>query len=475
MEIDLIGILTLVYAGLMCWLSIETMFIMFVCASLLLSAAAFKAGGIGVTPSHLLLAFLIGLVFREPGAVASLRNYLKFPRVGSWVIGLSVYCVATGIFFPRLFQSVTLVSPIGTTAYEMSWSPVPLGPSSGNMTQSLYMIGSVAVYLTTVVFLRDSARFRVLMQAFILYSICNIMFALVDLATFWTNTGYLLEFIHNGNYTLHLNEVEVGFKRISGSFTEAAAFAGATLGALGFTLRLWRGGIYPGLTLALSAIDVVLLLLSTSTTAYLGLVVVLAAAYAQALAALLGRARSLNDLLFVVFAPLSVLALAMYAALDRSMWTAGVEILQAIVFDKSSSTSAVERAGLNAQAFINVVDTFGLGAGTGSVRASSFPVALLANLGLLGTAIYGAFLAVVFFGRLSAPSGSRVRIVQEASRAGAFGILVACSISGTLIDLGLPFFMFAAMACGHHAEPASCEALRLDRSGGRRRRVPLTV
>ena len=475
MEIDLIGILTLVYAGLMCWLSTETMFVMFVCASLLLSAAAFKAGGIGVPPSHLLLAVLIGLVFREPGALSSLRQYLTFPRVGSWVIALSIYCIATGIFFPRLFQSMTLVSPIGTTAYEMSWSPVPLGPSSGNMTQSIYITGSLAVYMTTVVFLRKKIRFRVLMHAFIIYAICNIMFASLDLVTFWTNSGYLLDFIHNGNYTLHLDETEVGFKRISGSFTEAAAFAGATLGALGFTLRLWRGGIYPVLTLALSVIEVALLLLSTSTTAYVGLVIVLAAAYAQALAALLGRARSSNDLLFVVFAPLSVMALVMYVALDRSMWSAGVDMLQAIVFDKSSSTSAAERAGLNVQAFVNVVDTFGLGAGTGSVRASSFPVALLANLGLLGTALYGAFLAVVFFGRLGAPPRSLERTVQEASRAGAFAILVACTISGTLIDLGLPFFMFAAMACGHHVESASRGEIGLHSSALKRLRFPLAV
>jgi hypothetical protein len=103
------------------------------------------------------------------------------------------------------------------------------------------------------------------------------------------------------------------------------------------------------------------------------------------------------------------------------------------------------------------MDTFGFGVGLGSVRASGFFVAVLASIGVLGTLFYAGFLLIVFFrpGRRAAdPFAAEV---QRAARSACLALLIAGSISGAFIDLGLPFFMFAGIAC---ADPILPHRLR---------------
>jgi hypothetical protein len=117
------------------------------------------------------------------------------------------------------------------------------------------------------------------------------------------------------------------------------------------------------------------------------------------------------------------------------------------VFDKLSSDSGVERTRWNEQAMVNFADTDGLGAGVGSVRASSFPIAVLGNIGLPGAVTYGIFLLQLFFGRRGRWQAPFPAACQGAARWACFTQLVAASVAGSFIDLGLPFFVFAGLAC----------------------------
>src|SRR5205807_968959 len=98
----------------------------------------------------------------------------------------------------------------------------------------------------------------------------------------------------------------------------------------------------------------------------------------------------------------------------------------------------------NSQAIQNFLDTYGFGAGNGSVRASSFPIAVIASLGILGSATYALFLLTIHF-RTENAAPPEIRALQAAARSACFAWLIAASTSGSFIDLGLPFFAFAAL------------------------------
>jgi hypothetical protein len=129
-------------------------------------------------------------------------------------------------------------------------------------------------------------------------------------------------------------------------------------------------------------------------------------------------------------------------------WSMSImSMMDAMIFNKMSTSSGIERSSWNAQAIQNFLDTMGFGIGNGSVRASSFPVALIASLGVFGALTYSLFLVQIWMGKRGAPAADSIEeSIQQAARSACLGWLIATSVSGGLIDLGLPFFILAALA-----------------------------
>jgi hypothetical protein len=99
------------------------------------------------------------------------------------------------------------------------------------------------------------------------------------------------------------------------------------------------------------------------------------------------------------------------------------------------------RSSANNQAWSNFIDTYGLGVGLGTTKASSFAIVLVSNLGVIGAGLFLAFLGNV----LRAP-GAESSAVVRAARAAVLAALIAACTSGTVFDLGVAFFAFAAAA-----------------------------
>src|SRR6185436_7052729 len=88
---------------------------------------------------------------------------------------------------------------------------------------------------------------------------------------------------------------------------------------------------------------------------------------------------------------------------------------------------------------------------------SSFTVAVIGSLGVPGALLYAIFLLTIWFGRRSAATASTSQM-QSAARSACLAWLIAASVSAGLIDLGLPFFAFAALATAQNIpsrKPAS--------------------
>ncbi|MCW6509037.1 hypothetical protein [Lichenifustis flavocetrariae] len=457
MSVGVIGLVTVIIGAIALLRGPAFGFVAFVPLTLLGAAGAVLLGGSGtIQPGHLMLGLLAASCWGRLDWSAARRD-LAFPRAGFWLAAFTVLAVCGAAILPRLLAQETFINAIGTTEYGPSVLLVPLGPTSGNVTQSIYIVADLVCFVLCSAFAGRPDGFRLLARVMLVYCGLNIAFAALDLVTFWTNTSYLLDPIRNADYQLHVETLVTGLKRIVGSFTETSSFSYATLGALGYAAELWLAGIRPRLSGPIALVSFLLLVLSTSTTAYVATPVLVAVLYVRTLIRAAHRRSPGTAYAFVLLAPLFLIAVTACILLTPRAMAAVSDTLSVLLFDKASSQSGIERAQWNVTAWQNFLDTGGIGTGLGSVRASSFPIALLANTGAPGFALLMVFLAYVLIGVRTAPMGSSATAVRDASRMACLGLFLGASVSGAMVDLGLPFFIFAALAC---RRPAPVDARR---------------
>jgi hypothetical protein len=442
-SLEFAGVITVAVGILALWFGETFAFTAFIVSSVFGSTAAIILTGIGasIQPAHLLLGFLVLVVFRKKENLAACAKLIEFPRPGFWLVCTWVYGIVGAFFFPRLFAGNFDVNPIGNGT---GFSQVPISPSSGNLTQSVYFTADVVCFLTCSVFLETRSGVRTVTLALIAFCIANIAFAAIDFVTFSTGTGYLMNSIRNATYVIFNGAPETGFRRIIGSFTESSEFSSVTFGAFAFSTQLWLSGAYSRASAAISLVSLFLLVLSLSSTAYVALPVYVTLLYLAQVAALFRRRENPTALAqFLIFVPLILAAAAFVIFLWPSALRVVSETITATVFDKSTSESGIDRGRLNIEAIQSFFDTLGLGAGIGSIKTSSFVLAVLANLGVAGTIFYGLFIRSILFGSKIRTSRDAARL---AARSGAIAGLITGTISGTLIDLGLIFFVLCALA-----------------------------
>ena len=482
-SIELIGMITAVFGIVAVLRGPAFGLATFVPMTLLGSAGAVLLGGSGtIQPAHLMLGFvfLSFLLHRNRGF--DVAAAVRFPGAGFWLVSFTAVAIVTAVLMPRLFAGATAINAVGTTEQGPSAELVPLGPTSGNATQSAYLIADALCFLLCSAFVTRFEGYRLLGRAVAAYCVLNIGFAALDLATFWSNTADWLTFIRNADYQLHVETVVTGLKRIVGSFTETSSFAYATLGALGFSARLALAGVRPRLFVTLAVVSLALLVFSTSTTAYVAAPILMTWIYVTTLIRAIKGRVGRSAVAFLVLAPMLALVLAIGIALEPRTRAAVNETVSTLVVEKSSSQSGLERTQWNVTALRNVRDTEWFGAGLGSVRASSFPVALLSNTGVLGAVLFAIFAGAVLIPRRSTVQGGsneqssrfaggtawpaaaeEIAAVQDGARTACLGLLIGATISGALVDLGLQFFVFAALAVARPRWPPVPQSSRLNR------------
>jgi hypothetical protein len=132
--------------------------------------------------------------------------------------------------------------------------------------------------------------------------------------------------------------------------------------------------------------------------------------------------------------------------LDSSLWSEVTRLVDQTVLTKAMSNSGQERGAWNALALQGFVDTDFLGAGVGSVRSASFLVAILASIGIPGALLFAPFLYHVLIKPIAKSESDPVRRdVRAAARFACFAQLLAATLAGVFIDLGLQFYLFASL------------------------------
>jgi hypothetical protein len=447
MTVELIGVVAFVLG--LTGLFVRPSFLVYVfLGSTLLGAAAAlildSLGGTTIQPAHLLLGFLTVRLLASPETGTGALRALQFGRPGFWLLVTTIYATISAYVMPRLFAGQTMafaVRALGTGNFA-----APLAPTTSNLTQSVYLIGDCICFLVLVGFGGSEAGRKCLGRAALMCVVLNLVFAALDLATYLTGTSELLSFIRNSTYSLLSDTELAGFKRIVGSFVEASSFGYWTLGYCAFATSLWLNGVAPRLTLSLSLLSLLALLFSTSTTAYVGLAVYLLAQLGLIAYSAMVRPVRPEMILFAVALPFAFSLLVILICLNDASAAYFGDLFNTLVLNKMTTDSGIERSSWNSQAIQNFLDTYGFGAGNGSVRASSFPVAVIASLGLFGGIGYVLFLLTIYLGKGRAAPPD-IAALQGAAKSACFAWLIAASTSGAFIDLGLPFFSFAALAC----------------------------
>lgn len=450
MGVEIAGIVALAIGIVSLFAPLTFIIYAFWLSTLLAAAATFDLdilGGANITPSHILLGFLAIRLLSDKSILKRVQTAMALGRPAFWLLLTLLYSFISAYFLPRLFQGQTFTMPVRAA----EGYGVLLGPSSSNFTQSVYFASDFICFVILYGYASDISARRVLGSAALALATLNLAFAGLDMATYWTHTTELLAPIRNAHYTLFVDDQVAGFKRIAGSFTEASSFGSVTLGCLAFTSRLWLLGIRRRYTGVLSALSLLALLFSTSTTAYVGL-----AAYGFIIYMEIGvhaMRKSLTPQMWWVLigCPLAIAIGTIIIALNDNYSDYALYLLDTMVLGKMSTASGMDRAAANSLALQSFFDTGGFGVGNGSVRASSFPIAVLASLGVFGAFLFSMFFMSTLFSR---PAGAEDQL-DVAYRQGAKSVcivwVITATIAGPLIDLTLAYYAFAALASGSSA------------------------
>jgi hypothetical protein len=362
-----------------------------------------------------------------------------------WVLcSLMVYTIVGAWLFPRLFAGQTSVFVQSKTRKGVI--EAALAPVSGNISQTGYFIlgGLTAIALCVLLLQKD--RIDQIRRGFLLWCCLHAGMGLIDLTSKLAGAGDVLWPIRTASYAMLTEVNEAGFSRIAGAYSEASAFGGVSLACLSFCYVYWRK-TKSHLARGLSVVLLVLVVFSTSSTAYVGLSVLsLPVAFSILRSLLFGRVAS-DEILIITLLSVGVLTALVISVYDEGFFDPFVHLIDTAVINKASSSSGQERAYWNIKSLQAFLDTSGLGIGFGSSRASSWPIAVVSQLGLVGSLMMAMLLGVVArgMGRLSPYVDRETDAVVSSVRACTLAGIVAGSLAGGSAEPGMFFFIALAV------------------------------
>lgn len=354
---------------------------------------------------------------------------------------------------PRIFAGMTLTFPldrtaIGVTDGALKLPLLPLAPRASAVTQSAYLLSSTAVFLAALWALRRDQR--VLSAALWGATGTQALFGGLD-AVGWGG----MEFLRTAAYQIAPTQDLAGFVRVVGAATEPSQFGLVSAVLAAWHLWRWREG--GGAThLCAATVMMAFAVSSLSTTALIALLCALT--WFAMGAAMRPRGPGFGALV----ASIGALCVAGMGWAALGPHAGAIETaFNAMLTDKLTSESGVERAYWARQSLTNFVDTFGFGSGLGSAKASGWLTALLGQTGAPGALLMLVFLISVFV----KPTANR------AARAAAAVWMIGALLSEARVDLGYLFFLTSAGALAGRA--ASSAALTRPAAAYARRLSPL--
>jgi hypothetical protein len=295
----------------------------------------------------------------------------------------------------------------------------------------------------------------------------HVLTGVADLGLTAVHQESLLKIFRNAHYQ-QLDQTISAFHRISGIMPEPSNYAAYGLVMLAIMGEMWMRGVAARATGLAALAMLVILLLTTSTTAYLGVafygftllfrILFMPGASETSKSAVVG-------ILFLAFAGMAIGAMLFRPDFARK----ALDVLSYTTVAKGSTGSGSERALWAREGLQAFVFTHGLGVGVGSFRSSGLFAAAIGSVGLIGLLLLVGYLfqvvrplsASTYRARVPAPLGAGV----AASWAVLMSIVAASSTSATP-DPGALCGVLAGLALVWRAPRASPRRERLGAPAG---------
>lgn len=456
MILTLIG-LVIFLAGLVIFFArdIGTAFVFFIFCTLFGGSAAFILPGLGyssVQPAFVALMFL-AMRIALPSRVAE-RPIVQSLRDNLWLGLFALWAVVTAIAMPRIFADHMNVVPMRPSVSGDLYETVPLRPTNQNITIAFYIVGTFFIALCSAVAIRQplgAVRFvRIAVLVGWIHALLGATGALFA-ETFW---GNVLNFFRNGSYA-QVDQAILGFRRINGIMPETSTYAAYGFAWFVLLAELWLRSVQRGRTGPAALALLIVLIASTSSTAYAAIIVyMLIIAIRMLLFPKAFRAANFAWIVAVLF--LSSVAIGLLILFKPELAAEFGQIFDHAVLSKAKSDSGLQRLFWARQGLDAFANSYGLGIGVGSFRSSSFLTAIIGSTGVVGCVLMTAYLVKTFrplspstYGRPLDPIDS----VGIAAGWGALGGLIPAALSSPSPDPGATFAIFAAVALSLRSVP----------------------
>ncbi len=414
------------------------------------AAAAFNlpaVGGATIGQLEFAICALMLTVFLMPQGPNQFFGTLRPGQAGFWLLLLILYCLLSSFFFPRIFAGQTEIFSLSRALNTKGIISVPLQPTNGNISQSMLFLLAALCFVALATLFRVRPDEKAVLKALMIVTSVNFILGWLDVITFAAGMEALLEPIRTANYDMLINHRMAGIKRMIGGMPEASSFGAFSLGLFGIWMHYWITGPKTPWVTVMFAMATISVLRSTSSGAYVA-VVALLAIYSIGWALLAGRGKVSPRAAVLIFA--GVIGFWICTIII----VAGYQLVETItmffdntLLNKLDSDSGVERGSWNTQAYANFTDTWFLGAGLGSVRASNWFLACLGSIGVIGTAFYFAFLASI--ARAPAETGNDMRdAIIQSLKIGCLALLIAALLTAPTPNLGTFFYVLAGLSVG---------------------------
>jgi hypothetical protein len=411
--------------------------------SVFAAAAIAVFGGAGITPALLpcllfVLCFMVSIFsgVRYPAARQAITLLTPFILV---ILGALI----SSLVMPRLFQGDVLVWPQKIALFFVR---MPLAPNSGNYTQDMYLLADATLTVTATIYLaRPGVMLNKLFDCYLSASLIADCVALWQFAGNSFHLWYPSSFFLSNPGWAQLSEESVGsLIRINGPFSEPSSLAAYLCAPVAASAWLILNGDKRRFLQIVFWLGLSVTLLSTSTTGYATLGVMVAMLVLRSTVSASARFRQR-----VVIAAIIISALVGGASIIIPAAAPGVanEVSTIInsTLGKSQSSSYRDRSAADSDSISEMLETSGLGVGWGSNRSSSLLPGLCASIGVWG--IFG----LLWFGALiylELKKISKIKLNPETKRGGMSVAIITSLVAASISEPNITspdFYLLLAM------------------------------
>lgn len=417
-------------------------------------------GGMSLMGASVCAALTIGLYILQLITQRHDSAGIVIPKGGLPLIALGIYGIISATINVRLFAGDIMVFSLDRSATGSGGGIygrlVPLQPNSGNISQTFYLLLSIAFFFVAYQILRKYGT-QLLHRSLVLVALIHLCLAALDACAL----DNLLSPLRTANYALLTHHTIAGLPRVIGGFPEASAFGGFSTVLCTYFAFDWihRQSKRSALLASLLAICI---LVSFSSTAYVGAFILCAWLTVQLFHKLsigqLSRSLGLTGIGLCCLFGLTGIALLLFTPVGESMNS----VFSNLILDKAESHSGQERGAWALSGFHTFIDTYGLGAGIGSIRSNGWASVYAGSVGIPGIACLLAFLTTIL--RRTTRTTNPVPTYQSAARAAIIMNIAMRLLSSTTPDLGILMMSFAACCLASKSEDTESHAECTQRS-----------